>query len=68
MGCHVSGVLQLDHLPVVFYKRFQRLASDLISIGIEINSEEEVDEAAANLQPAIVTVYKLAKMKSHFAT
>jgi hypothetical protein len=44
-------------------ERFQSLACDLISLRIEINSEEEADKTASNFTVSVASVYRLSTSK-----
>jgi hypothetical protein len=45
------------------WDRFQSLASELISLRIEINSGVEVDKAASDFTASIASAYRLANSK-----
>jgi hypothetical protein len=45
------------------WERFQRLASELISPKIKINSEEEADKAARDFTASIASAYRIATSK-----
>jgi hypothetical protein len=45
------------------WERFQRLASDLVSPKIQINSGVEADEAAREFAAPIVSAYRLSTSK-----
>jgi hypothetical protein len=45
------------------WKRFQRLESELISLNVLINSEEEADKAARDFTASIASAYRIATNK-----
>jgi hypothetical protein len=50
------------------WERFQRLASELISHIIQINSEEEAEKAARGFTASIASAYMLSRNKLHSRT